>query len=200
MLNRRVQPFTHARERSRLLRKVLLMRTTTRVALALAGSAALIGVTAVPSFAVEDTTTTTVTVDAGVLSITVPAAADLSTVLPGENSTADVGATEVTDARAGTTNWTATVSLPDLTGDAVDSTETIPTDVATYLADTATLSGSPTLAAPGTVTDLSTAKTSQATTAVSGNNSASWTATLTVPIPEQVLADSYTGIMTQSVS
>ena len=177
------------------------MRKITLAALALASSAALVGVTAVPAFAATtDDTATTVTVEAGVLSITVPATAPLSTVLPGENSTATLGATVVTDARAGIVNWTATVILPALTGDAVGSTETIITTGATYLAGTATLTGSPTLAGPTLKTDLSTAKTSQATTAVSGNNSASWTATLTVPIPAQVLADSYSGVMTQSVS
>ena len=176
------------------------MRKITLAAIALAGSAALVGVTAVPAFAVTtDDTTATVTVEAGVLSITVPATAALSTVLPGANSTADLGATKVTDARAGTANWTATVILPALTSDVLVG-ETIPTTGATYLAGTATLTGEPTVTTPSTVTDLSTAKTSQVTTAVSGNNSASWTATLTVPIPDQVLADTYSGVMTQSVS
>jgi len=177
------------------------MRKITFAAIALAGSAALVGVTAVPAFAATTADTpATVTVEAGVLSITVPATASLSTGVPGADSTVDLGATVVTDERAGTENWTANVTLPALTGDAEGSTETIPTTGATYLADTATLTGSPTVTAPAPVTDLSTAKTSQVTTAVSGNNSASWTATLTVPIPDQVLADSYTGTMTQSVS
>jgi len=182
-------------------RSCFFMRKITFAAIALAGSAALVGVTAVPAFAATtDDTTTTVTVTPGVLSITVPADATLSTGVPGADSTINLTDTEVTDARAGTVNWTATVTLPALEGDAVDSTETIPTTGATYLADTATLTGSPTLEDPATLTDLSTAKTSQATTAVSGNNSASWTATLTVPIPDQVLADTYSGTLTQSVS
>ena len=177
------------------------MRNITLAAIALAGSAALVGITAVPAFAVTTADTpVTVEVEAGVLSITVPGTTALSTVLPGENSTATLGATVVTDARAGTVNWTATVILPALTGDALNSTETIVTTGATYLAGTATTSGDPTVTAPSTVTDLSTAKTSQVTTAVSGNNSASWAATLTVPIPDQVLADTYSGVMTQSVS
>lgn len=74
---------------------------------------ALIGVTAVPAFAeTTGTTPVTVTVEAGVLSITVPETAVLSTVLPGANSTVTLTATVVTNARAGTANWTATVSLP----------------------------------------------------------------------------------------
>ena len=177
------------------------MRKVTRAALVLAGSAALIGVTTVPSFAATSATTpTTVTVDAGVLSITVPASAGLSTVLPGQTSTATLDATVVTDARAGVVNWTATVILPALTGDAVGSTETIITTGATYLATTATKTGTVTVTPATVITGLATAKPSQATTAVSGNNSASWTATLTVPIPAQVLADTYSGVLTQSVS
>jgi len=176
------------------------MRKITFAALALAGSAALVGVTTVPAFAVEATTPVTVEVEKGVLSITVPATTALSMVLPGENSTATLGATEVTDARAGTENWTATVSLPALAGDTLTE-ETILTTGATYLAGTATTSGDPTVTAPTEKTDLSTTPViSQVTTAVSGNNSASWTATLTVPIPDQVLADTYSGVMTQSVS
>jgi hypothetical protein len=177
------------------------MRKMTFAALALAGSAALVGVTAVPALAATTANTTaTVTVAAGVLSITVPGTAALSTVLPGQNSIATLGATEVTDTRAGTANWTATVTLPALTHDASGSSETIPTTGATYLVGTATTTGTVTIATPATVTDLSTAKTSEATTAVKGNNSASWTATLTVPIPAQVLAGTYSGVMTQSVS
>ena len=175
------------------------MRKVTRAALALAGSAALIGVATVPSFAAD--TTTTVVVPAGVLSITAPATATLVTaaVAPGADSSVTLGATKVTDERAGTAGWIATVSLPVLS-DSATTPKTIPTTSATYLAATATLTGAPTVAAPSTVTGLSTAKTSQSATAVSGNNTASWTATLTVPIPAQALASTYTGTMTQSVS
>lgn len=175
------------------------MRKVTLAAIALASSAALVGVTAVPALAAD--TPTTVTVDAGQLSITVPAAADLSTVLPGEDSTATLGATKVTDARAGTAGWEATVSLPALIGNTL-ATETIPTTGATYLAEVATPTGTVSVAAPTAKTDLTTAtaKISQTATGVNGNNSASWGATLTVPIPTDVLADSYSGTMTQSVS
>lgn len=177
------------------------MRKITLAALALAGSAGLVVVTTVPALAVTTADTpATVIVPAGVLSITVPATAALSTGVPGADSTVTLTDTVVNDDRAGTTNWTATVSLPALTGNTL-TTQTIPTTGATYLAAVATPGGTVTLAAPTLKTDLSTAaQTSQATTAVSGNNSATWTATLTVPIPAQVLADTYSGVMTQSVS
>jgi hypothetical protein len=143
------------------------------------------------SAATSGTTPTTVTVTAGVLAITVPTGAALSTGVPGADSTVALTATQVTDQRAGILGWSATVSLPALTG--TPSTRTIPTTGATYLAGAATLTGTP--------TDLSTTpQVSQTATATNGNNSASWTATLTVPIPAQVLADTYSGTLTQSVS
>lgn len=173
------------------------MRSITRTALVLACSAALAGGMALPASAAD--TTTTVTITGGSLSLTAPVGAVLSTGTPGADSTVTLGTTTVTDGRAGILNWTATVTLPVLTGDVLTA-ETIPTTAATYLASSATLTGSPTLVAPATQTDLTTAKSSQATSAISGDNSASWAALLTVPIPAQVLADTYSGILTQSVS
>ena len=63
-----------------------------------------------------------------------------------------------------------------------------------------TPTGTSTLAAPETRTDLTAPQVSQAASAVSGNNSATWTAALEVPIPAQVLADTYSAVLTQSVS
>ncbi|WP_309107267.1 hypothetical protein [Arthrobacter sp.] len=173
------------------------MGSITRTALVLACSAALAGGMAVPASAAD--TTTTVTVETGLLSIAAPASAVLSTGTPGVNSTVTVGNTTVTDARAGVAGWSATVALPALTGDARPA-QTIPTTAATYLAATVTPTGTSTLATPATGTDLTSAKVSQSASAVSGNNSATWTAALTVPIPAQVLADTYSALMTQSVS
>jgi hypothetical protein len=149
---------------------------------------------AVPASAAD--TTTTVTITGGGLTLTAPPSATLTAGTPGQNSTVTVGDTTVTDARAGTLNWTATVSLPVLTA----AGQTIPTTAATYLASTAGLTGAPTLDAPTTQLDLSTAKVSQAASAVSGNNTATWTGALMVPIPAQVLAGTYSGTLTQSVS
>lgn len=173
------------------------MDSITRTALVLACSAALAGSMAVPASAAD--TTTTVTVETGLLSLAAPASAALSTGTPGANSTVTLGNTTVTDARAGVAGWSATVALPELTG-GTRPTETIPTTAATYLAATVTPDGTSTLAAPSTRTDLTSSKVSQAASAVSGNNSATWTALLTVPIPAQVLADTYSAVLTQSVS
>ena len=182
------------------------MRKITLAALALAGSAALVGVTAMPAFAAA--TPVTVAVASGGISITAPTgSAALTNGTADANldatATATIGATKVTDLRAqDVLGWTATVSLPALS-DGATTPKSISTTNATYLAGTTDLVGTVTMATIAQATGLdnaSTPPTSQAASSVDGNNSASWTATLTVPIPDQVLADSYTGTMTQSVS
>ena len=175
------------------------MRKITLAALALASSAALVGITAVPAFAATNGTPVTVTVAAGDLSITVPGTKALTAALPGATSTTTLGDTVVTDARAGTAGWIATVTLSALVGTGTN-TKTITTADATYTAGTATPSGTVTVAAATVISDLTTAKPSQTATAVSGNNTATWAATLTVKMPAQILADIYSGTLTQSVS
>ena len=175
------------------------MRKITLAALALASSAALVGVTAVPAFAATDGTPVTVTVAAGDLSISVPASKALTAALPGDTSTTVLDNTVVTDARAGEVGWAATVTLPVLTGTVTSGSATISTITATYAAATATPTGTATVTAATTITDLTTAKNSQTATLVDGNNTATWAATLTVEMPDQVLADTYSGTMTQSV-
>ena len=143
-----------------------------------------------------DTTPVTVVVPRGFLAMTVPAGATLSTGVPDADSTVVLAATVVTDERRDVLNWTASVSLPELTGST--TSETIPTTGATYTAATVTKTGTSTVT-PTAITGLTAATTSRAATGVHGENTSSWTATLTVPIPANVLADTYSGTMTQSV-
>ena len=173
------------------------MRKVTRAALALAGSAALIGVTTVPSFAAD--TTTTVTVPTGVIGITASTTDALTGANPGATSTTTLDPTTVTDTRAGTVGWVADVKLTDLAGTGTNTVK-IPTATATYLANGATVTGTATVGASAVRTDLTLAGTSQTATGVSGNNETVWTATLTVEIPAAALADIYSGTMTQSLS
>ena len=178
------------------------MRKVTRAALVLAGSAALIGVTTVPSFAVDDTTPVSVAVEGGALAISVPVTTELTPAAPGATSTTTLANTTVDDTRAGQIGWEVTVTLPVLTGTILvnSAAETIPTTGATYTAATATSSGTVSVAAAAPILDVSTAKPSQTATGVHGNNTAVWTATLAVPIPDDALADTFSGTMTQSVS
>ena len=175
------------------------MRKITRTALALAGSAALVGATAMSASAATDTTPVTVVAVAGVLAISAPTGTTtLTPAVPGATSTTTLGNTTVTDERADTAGWLADVTLPALTGTS-PSTVTIPTTDATYTAGTATKTGTVTVTAATVITGLGTAKTSQTATAVNGNHTATWAASLTVKMPTDVLADTYSGTMTQSV-
>ena len=211
---------SHARERSRLFRKVLLMRTTTRAALALAALTALVGVTTVPAFAAESPADSpvTVTVAAGVLDLTVPATVALEgngaatipgEVVPGEDAAVDLTGIVVTDTRAGTDGWVASVLLSEFTADTLMTDDVEPVAVsfdvsssATYDTGTATKNTTgtaPTVIATVPSGGLTTATAVQTATVVSGNNSATWGTTLGVTIPEDALADSYTTTLTHSV-
>ncbi|WP_259444413.1 hypothetical protein [Rhodococcus sp. DMU2021] len=55
-------------------------------------------------------------------------------------------------------------------------------------------------ATPADATGLDTAKSVVAGTAARGNNTASWAPTLTVTLPSDALAGTYTGTVTTSVS
>ena len=195
----------YAYARQIFLERYFLMRKIALAAVALAGSMALIGVTAVPAFAAD--TPVTVAVAKGEISISAPKdGATLTKSGPDTNldatATATIAATTVTDLRAGEALWKATVSLSNLSDGIAMSPKTISTTDATYLANTAETVGTVTMATPATVTGLNatTAPTSQAATAVTGNNSASWTATLTVKVPSEALVADYKGVVTQSVS
>ena len=150
----------------------------------------------------------TVTVDgSGGISITAPTSSTALTMgspngTLDNTATAALTETKVTDLRAGTTPWIATVSLPVLTGTGVTTGATITTSDATYVADTTIPVGTAEMATISQKTglDAATPQTSQATSSVQGNNSAAWTATLTVMVPSETLIDTYTGTLTQSVS
>ena len=180
------------------------MRKITLAALALASSAALVGVTAVPAFAAG--TPVTVAVTDGGISIAAPTESAALTKSSADanldaTATATLGTTTVTDLRTGVTPWHATVSLPALS-DGAATPKTISTTNATYLANAATTEGTVEMAAITQVTgldDATTPPTSQAASTVNGNNSAAWTATLTVKVPSETLVGDYSGTVTQSV-
>ena len=167
------------------------MRTFSRVTLVAAVSAALVGSIALPATAAPTAdTTVTVLVEPGVLSVSVPAAADLGTLLPGGFSEVTLTPVQVSDTRAGVAPWSAGVIMGNLVGGLTGFI--IPSTTATYTPTAATVTGTSTVT-PTTQTDLSTAKMVQAA-AVSGNNTASWDAVLRVTAP----AGTYTATMTHS--
>jgi len=169
------------------------MRSITRVSLVIAASAALVGSLALPASAAD--TDATVEVTAGALTISAPGSADLGTVAPGSPITAALGTVTVSDLRADTALWSAQVSMTDFVGTVTETT--IPAASATYTPGTAVETGTSTVA-PTAQTGLATAKTVQAATVVSGNNTAEWDPDLSFTAPANALADTYTATLTHS--
>jgi hypothetical protein len=171
------------------------MGSITRTVLVLACSAALAGGMALPASAAN--TTTTVEVAGGVLTMSAPASADIVTpVSPGDDAIFALSAISVTDTRAGILGWETTASVTDFVG--LDVTHIIakvnasydPAVTATTGAATFTAAGEVSLSAPVIVVDAAD---------VTGNNTATWDADLTVAVPDAALADDYTAVLTHSV-
>src|ERR1700722_5327621 len=108
-----------------------------------------------------------------------------------------LGNVAVTDNRAGTAGWTATVSAPEFTGPQTISTSTF--GLVVYTAGTAAVTGAATVGG-STESTLSTGGPAQTATIVGGNNTATWNPTIAVTIPANALAGSYGTSITHSVS
>ncbi|WP_203136485.1 WxL domain-containing protein [Microbacterium sp. JZ31] len=177
------------------------MRTTHRFALSLAGASLLVFAAAGSAVAAEDGTTTTVTVNAGALSVTVPGQLSLSAAAPGGSASGTLAPVTVTDATSDAIGWTATVSLSrfavvdaqgaPIAGGATFAAEGFsysPTDIQSadteaYSAVTPTFSG-----------------TSMTVTDPAGNNQASWGASVSLTVPKTAKAGTYQATLTHSVS
>jgi uncharacterized repeat protein (TIGR01451 family) len=143
----------------------------------------------------------TVTVVAGVLSISAPATADLGAAAPGGTASAGLGIVRVTDNRAGLAGWTATVSSTDFITGGGTAAETIPVHDVLYLINGfASTTGSATFTrAP--MTGLSTAAQAVVTaTNVHGDNSVTWNPVIRVSVPSGAVAGTYSATITHSVS
>lgn len=171
-----------------------------RIAVLAAGVAMLLG-TASPALAAgSGTTVITFTVSAGTLDITVPAGpVSIGTVTPSTSAQTigptPLGNVEVLDNRGGTAGWTATVSGTNFVGPS-----TVPIGAASYTTPTATVTGTATVANTS-VNPLTNAPSNvQVATAVSGINTATWNPTITIVIPANTLAGTYTSTLTHSVA
>lgn len=158
---------------------------------ATASALALIPVTA----ATAADTTTTFSITGGDLTLTAAPTANLGSAGTGASSiSGSLGSVGVTDARGGTVGWTATaVSTVFSEGLGPDSTGV------TYTTGTVGSTGTVTVAG-STNQAVNTAATVVTASGVTGNNTASWTPQLTVALPSNALAGSYTGTVTTSVS
>ncbi len=178
------------------MRKMII---TTATALFLGGAGVL--TFAAPAFAAQAADTpVTVQINGGGLSISAPTTSvplgPASGSASAQTVTAPLGTVLVTDLRAGTAGWVATVGSTDFTGPTA-----ILAGAVAYTPGAPTVVGIATVT-PGAVTPLGNAVTTiaQTATAVIGVNTASWIPSITVTIPAGAQAGTYHATITHSVS
>lgn len=175
------------------------MRNLSRISLAVAASAALVGAIALPATAAPTAADTAVTVviSGGDLTMSAPTTAGLGTVAPGILASVPLAAVNVTDTRAGVLGWQAQVTMGNLVG-GTNPAHVILASAATYTPGVAVVIGDA-LVGNSEATGLAAATTVQEATNVVGNNDATWDATLSIQVPTNALADSYSATLTHSV-
>jgi uncharacterized repeat protein (TIGR01451 family) len=137
----------------------------------------------------------------GVLSITAPSSAGLSSAAPGGTASASLGIVQVTDQRAGVAGWTATTSATDFTTGGGTPAETIPVADVQYLISGFTSTTGSASFTPTPVTDLSgRAQAVVTATNVDGDNSAAWNPVIQVSVPSGAVGGAYTATITHSVA
>ena len=108
----------------------------------------------------------------------------------------------MTDDRASlAATWTVSVSSTNFITGGGTPAETIPASDATYTAGAFSTTGTITVTAtPATLTLSNTATADVFGTAGVGDNTATWTPTISVAIPNAAVTGTYTGTLSQSVS
>jgi hypothetical protein len=173
------------------------MRTRSLIVAAAAGLLSL-GI-ALPASA--DTTTASVTVTGGTLTISAPAAAgslgSIANSVSGGTIDGSLGQVQVNDARsaAAGSGWVASVISTAFTPSAGP---TIAASEVSYSAGTIVKTGTATYTAndPGNLTGASAAVTA---TGITGDNSATWNPTIHVDVAGGTIATTYTAVITHSV-
>jgi hypothetical protein len=148
-------------------------------------------------------TIVTFTVTVGMLSMTVPGSANLSSAAPGGIASGSLGAVTVTDNRALlSAAWIVTAAETDFLTGTHTPAETIPAADASYDPGTITTHGTITAAAASAppIALANGAVPVVDGTAGVGDNSATWDPTIAVAIPANAVGGNYTGTLTQSVS
>lgn len=168
---------------------------------------ALIGFAASPALAGD--TTTTFTLSGAGLSVSVPASANLSasTAIGSSGLSASLGSVVVTDARGGLLGtWTASVSSTAFTTDGGGANKSIANSSVKYWSGVATV-GAGQVAVPVGQQLLSANKVTLAAqrdaviaTGVTGNAVVTFSPTVEVTIPADVVAGTYSGTITHSVA
>ena len=154
----------------------------------------------------EATTTTTAPVEPGVLTISAPASAALSTAAPSGLLSGVIGDVTVTDTRAGIgLSWVATVASSDFLTGGASAPETVSRGAVSYWSGTPTATTGVGTFVPGQANSalavtLDVSRT--AFTAVAGvsGSSVTWRPTVSVSIPAAAISGVYTGTITHSVA
>ena len=144
-------------------------------------------------------TTMTLNITGGGLSISAPATVDFGSATSGTTATVTMGSVTVTDLRGVAAGgvWVTTAIATALIKS--DLSSTIAPTAMSYAAGTFTHTGTVTLAKTD-VTDLTSAVTVVSATAITGGNTGSWTPTMTVIVPIGTPNGAYSGSITQSVA
>jgi hypothetical protein len=152
-------------------------------------------------------TTTTFAVTGGALSITVPpSTVSLGSGTPGTQITAQLGAVQVTDARALlAAAWTGSVAATSFTTGGGTGPETVSNSAVSYWSGAATATSGSGTFTPGqantaAAVTLASSRTAFTLTSGSGSNSATWNPTLIVSVPAAAVVGTYTGTVTHSVA
>ena len=151
--------------------------------------------------ALADTTTASVTVTGGTLTISAPPSAgslgSIANSVSGGTISGTLGEVQVNDARsaAAGSGWVASVISTAFTP---SSGPTIAASFIGYTAGTITKVGTATYTAndPANLTGVSAAVTA---TGITGDNSATWTPTINVAVPGGTIATTYNATITHSV-
>lgn len=187
------------------------MLKVARMSSVIAASAALVGSLALPANAADTNTQLTVVLSGGGLTISAPPSAEFGPVTQGIATTATATVTDVkvTDTRAGVAKqWVASVYSTDFVGD--NSGNKIPAGAVSYFSGAATPGGlvegslsvavvTPELPFP-LPNSAATAHPAQTGTGILGNNTAQWSPTLTMTVPNNAVNDTYRATLTHSVA
>ena len=154
------------------------------------------------SAADNGTTPVTVTVTSGTLDITVPAGpVSLGTVAAlatAQTVSAQLGNVTVTDSRGGTTGWTVTANGTDFSGPSSTISVSAPGS-SLYTAPAASVTGTVNVA-PSNLSPLYPPGPVQTATGVAGVNTATWNPTISLTLPANTVAGTYTATIVHSVA
>ncbi|MEV6023077.1 hypothetical protein [Streptomyces sp. NPDC052036] len=162
-----------------------------------------LAVLACPASASAEDTPVTLEVTGGGLGITVPAGpVDLGATNVSSSPqtvTNQLGNVTVTDQRGGTAGWIVTAQAVDFVGPNNSTISVSAPNSSTYHAPQASVIGSATVT-PSDLSPMYPPGPVQTATAVTGTNSATWNPTISITVPANSLAGTYTSTITHSVA